>query len=117
MATKLLQSEESRGVRFVLGRVDVSGGSPSVGKGSGFTLTDVAPGQVKVNFNLAGRQILSAVATALEGTDATAHMVKVDDKTEASDVTFGVYVADATDGALADNVGFYFMVALSDVDA
>lgn len=117
MPTKLLKSEEPKGVRFVLGRVDVAGGTPSVAKGSGYTVTDVAPGQVKINFSMPGRQILSAQATPIEGTDATAHMAKVDAKTEATDVTFGIYAADATDGVLVDNVAFYFMIALSDLDA
>lgn len=116
MATKLVKSEESRGVRQIYGRVDVAGGTPSVGKGSGYTVVDTAAGQVQIVFNKAGRSILSAVACPIEGTDATGHFVKVDAKVEASSVTFGIYVADGVDGALADDVSFYFQVVLSDVD-
>lgn len=115
MSTKLLQGAESHGVRIIAGRVDVAGGVPSVGVGSGFSVVDTAPGQVQVVFSNPGRRILSAVATAFEGTDATAHMVKVDAKAEATSVTFGVYAADATDGVLADNVPFYFIIVLSDL--
>lgn len=105
---------QSRGLRLVAGRVDVVGGVPSAAKGAGFTVADVAAGQVKVVLDEAGKEIISAVATPIEGTDATGHSVKVDAKTEASDVTFGVYVADATDGALVDNVGFYFQILVKD---
>lgn len=101
--------------RMIAGRVDVSGGTPSVGAGVGFTVTDVAPGQVRVNFREPGKIIISAVATPFEGTDATGHSVKVDAKVEASSVTFGVYAADGTDGVLVDNVPFYFQVILQDV--
>lgn len=116
MGTKLVKSEESRGVRQIYGRVDVAGGTPSVAKGSGYTVVDVAPGQVKIALNKAGRSILSALACPLEGTDATGHYAKVDAKTEASDVTFGIYQDDGTDGVLADNVPFYFQIVVSDVD-
>lgn len=114
MPAKLAQTAESHGVRWILGRVDVSGGTPSVGAGSGFSVVDTAPGQVQVVFTDPGRRILSAVANAIETTDATAHSVKVDNKVEATSVTFGVYVHDGVDGALVDNVPFYFQIALSD---
>lgn len=101
--------------RIIAGRVDVSGGTPAVGVGYGFTVEDTAPGQVKVNFTKPGKVIISAVANAIQTTDATGHAVKIDAVVEASSVTFAVYVADATDGALVDNVGFYFQVILQDV--
>lgn len=113
----LIKSEGSRRVRKICGRVDVAAGTPSVGVGSGFTVTDTAAGQVKVNITKPGKRILCALATPIEGTDATGHSVKVDAKVEASSVTFGIYAADATDGALADDVGFYFEITLSDVSA
>lgn len=116
MGTKLIQGEHDHGVRMVSGRVDVSGGTPSVGKGRGFTVVDTAAGQVQVVLSNPGKSILSATATPIETTDATAHMVKVDAKVEASSVTFGIYVADGTDGALVDDVGFYFNIVLDDVD-
>lgn len=115
MATNLIKEARQRRVRKISGRVDVAGGTPSVGAGAGFTVTDVAPGQVKINITKPGRSILCALAIPIETTDATAHMVKVDAKTEASDVTFGVYVADGVDGALVDNVPFYFEITLKDV--
>lgn len=117
MPAKLVQSAESHGVRMVLGRVDVAGGTPSAAVGSGFSVVDTAAGQVQVVFTDPGKRILSAVATAIETTDATAHSVKVDAKVEASSVTFGIYAHDATDGVLVDDVGFYFQVALSDLDS
>lgn len=105
---------QARGIRIIAGRVDVATGTPSVGAGSGFTVVDTAAGQVQVVFDEPGRSILSAVATAIETTDATGHYVKVDAKTEASSVVFGIYVADGTDGALVDNVGFYFQIIVKD---
>lgn len=109
-----MKSVEPRPTRWICGRVAVAAGSPSVAQGSGFTVVDTAAGQVQVVFTLPGERVLSAVATAIEGTDATAHSVKVDAVTEASSVVFGIYAHDATDGVLVDNVGFYFIVALSD---
>lgn len=100
--------------RHIYGRVDVSGGTPSVGVGRGFTVTDTAAGQVTVNITRPGNSILYASATPVETTDATGHFAKVDAKTEASSVKFGIYVADATDGALVDNVGFYFHIVVQD---
>lgn len=115
MPSKLIKSEEPRHVRILSGRVDVSGGTPSVGVGSGFSVVDTAAGQVQVVFTHPGRRILSAVATPIETTDATGHSVKVDAKVEATSVTFGIYAADGTDGVLVDNVPFYFIIILSDV--
>lgn len=104
-----------RKVRKITGRVDVSGGTPSVGAGAGFSVVDTAPGKVQVVLTKPGRVILGAIATPIEATSATGHSVKVLAKTEATDVTFGIYVADATDGALVDNVGFYFEITVKDV--
>jgi len=84
--------ERTRGVRTIVGRVDVSAGTPSVGTGEGFSLVDVAPGQVKIVLTHPGRKILAAWANPLETTDGKSHACKVDAKTEASDVTFGIYV-------------------------
>lgn len=116
MAVRDIKSARQRRVRKIIGRVDVSGGTPSVGVGAGFTVVDTAAGQVQVVLDKPGREILCVSAIPIQTTDATAHMIKVDAKTEASDVTFGVYVADATDGALVDNVGFYFEITVKDVD-
>lgn len=115
MPTGLIKAERQRRVRKIMGRVDVSAGTPSVGVGEGFTVVDTAAGQVQVVLTKPGKVILGVSALVLETTDATAHMIKVDAKTEASSVTFGVYVADATDGALVDNVGFYFEITVKDV--
>lgn len=105
---------QSRQPRMICGRVDVSAGTPSVGAGADFTVVDTAPGQVQVVFDHPGKSILFAGATPLQTTDATGHSVKVDAVVEATSATFGVYVADSTDGALVDNVGFYFQVILKD---
>jgi len=112
--TQLHVANQPSSMRMVCGRVAVASGTPTVSKGEGFTVVDTAPGQVQVVFTAPGKSILSAVATPVETTDATAHFVKVDAVVEASSVTFGVYVADATDGALVDNVGFYFQIILKD---
>lgn len=110
----LVVDSQSRPVRMICGRVDVASGTPSVGAGAGFSVVDTAAGQVQIVFDNAGRSILSAVATAIEGTDATGHSVKVDAKAEATSVTFGVYAADGTDGVLADDVSFYFQIMIKD---
>lgn len=107
-------SGQPRKCRAVIGRVDVSGGTPSVGVGEDFTVADTAAGQVTVTLTKPGRSILCALATPIQTTDATAHSVKVDAATEASSVVFGVYAADATDGVLVDNVGFYFAIVVKD---
>jgi hypothetical protein len=112
--TILHVANQPSSMRMVCGRVDVASGTPSVGAGEGFTVVDTAAGQVEIVFTKPGKSIVSAVATALETTDATGHFVKVDAKTEASSVVFSVYAADATDGVLADDVGFYFQVILKD---
>jgi len=91
MPTGLIKAEKQRRVRKILGRVDVSGGTPSIGAGAGFTIADTAPGQVTVTLTKPGRSILCAVATPLQTTDATGHLVKVDAVTEASSVVFNVY--------------------------
>jgi hypothetical protein len=97
--------EGQRGIRAIVGRVAVSGGTPSVGAGAGFSVVDVAPGQVKVVIDKPGKEILYAKAFPIEGTDATGHFAKVDAKTEASDVTFGVYKAGGAAAAIsASNV-------------
>jgi len=95
---------------MVCGRVDVATGTPTRGAGEGFSIVDVAPGQVRVVFDRPGRSIVSVAATPLEGTDATSHAVKIDAKVEASSVTFATYAA----GALADNIPFYFQIILKD---
>jgi hypothetical protein len=114
MGQNLVKSERGMKLRRICGRVDVASGTPSVGVGNGFTVVDTAAGQVKVVLSRPGRSIICALATPVEGTDATGYSVKVDAKTEASDVTFGIYVADGTDGALADDVGFYFDITVKD---
>lgn len=114
MGSGLIKSERGMKLRSICGRVAVSGGTPSVSKGNGFTVVDVAAGQVKVVLDRPGRSIISAIATPLETTDATGHSVKVDAVVEASSVTFGIYVADGTDGALVDNVDFYFDIKVQD---
>lgn len=102
-----------RGMKVVAGRVSVSGGTPAVVDGDGFTLTDVAAGKVRVTLSDPGKAILSAVATSTEATDATAHFVKGEVESSSA-VLFRVYVADATDGALVDDVGFSFVIVSKD---
>lgn len=110
-----LKISGNRSVRQIIGRVAVASGTPSVAVGEDFSVTDVAAGKVKVTLSKPGRSIIGVSAVPFEATDTTAHFVKVLAKTEASDVTFGVFVADATDGALVDDVGFYFTITVKDV--
>lgn len=115
MPTGLIKAERQRHVRKIMGRVDVAAGVPSVGVGSGFSVVDTAPGKVQVVLTKPGKSILCALANAIESTDATSHSVKVKSVIEASAVNFNVYAADATDGVLIDNVGFYFEITVKDV--
>lgn len=115
MGTRLIKQERSRRVRHISGRVDVSGGTPSAAIGSGYTVSDTGAGVVTVNITRPGREILSVSAIVIESTAATGHYIKVSSKTEASAVVFNIFVADGTDGAPADNVGFYFDIAVRDV--
>ncbi len=103
-----------RKTRRISGEISVSGGTPAIVSGSGYTITDAGAGKVTVTLSLAGRIILGAHATVIESTEATGHFAKVISKS-ASAVTFGIYVADATDGALVDNVGFFFEILVKDV--
>lgn len=114
MINHLLGVANSRNLRVICGRVDVAAGTPSAAVGDGYTVVDTAAGQVQVVFDKPGKSIQCALAIPIETTDATGHFVKVDAKAEATSVTFSTYVADATDGALADNIPFYFLVILKD---
>jgi hypothetical protein len=113
MAIKKVDGQ--RGVRTIMGRVDVSGGTPSVGAGVGFTVADTAAGQVTVTLDKPGKSILGVNAIAVNSTDATEHHVKVKSYSAGSSVVFNVYAGDATDGVLADNVGFFFEIHVKDV--
>ena len=97
-----------RGLKAVCGRVAVSGGTPSVVDGDGFTLVDVAAGKVRVTVSDPGKSILTAVANPNGAIDATAYTVDVEVESSTS-VLFRVFVVDGTDGALVDNVGFHLL--------
>lgn len=112
----LVQASRQRQIRKIMGRVDVSGGTPSVAKGSDYTVVDTAAGEVQVVLTHPGRQTLCIIATPLEATTATGHSVKVISQVDGVSAIFGVYVADATDGALVDDVGFYFEITVKDAD-
>lgn len=112
----LVQASRQRQIRKIMGRVAVSGGVPSVAKGADYTVVDTAAGEVQVVLTHPGRQTLCAIATPIESTLATGHSVKVISQVEGTSVIFGVYVADGTDGALVDNVGFYFEITVKDAD-
>lgn len=105
-----------RGIRIIAGAVAVSGGTPSVVAGSGFTVSDTAAGKVTINITKPGKSLISAVATPRENTDATGYSCKImGSSRSASAVVVGVYVADGTDGAPVDNVGFEFVIIVKDV--
>lgn len=99
MSVKYIKSDKDRAVRVISGRVDVSGGAPAVGVGSGFSVVDIAAGQVKVVLDRPGKEILAALAIPIQTTDATGHFAKVDADVEGESVTFGIYAAGA--GAVA----------------
>ena len=116
MSTNLVRSERHmRKTRRISGRVLVSGGVPSVAEGTGFTVTDTAAGKVTINITRPGRRLLSAVVTPIENTDATGYSAKIMGSPSASSVLVGIYVADGTDGALADDISFFFDICVSDV--
>ncbi len=110
---KRLSYDRNRSTRRISGRIAISGGVPSIAAGSGFTITDGGPGLVTVTVTNPGRSLLYASAIPIEPTAATGHYAKV--VTQAYNaVQFGIYVADATDGAVVDNVGFFFELLLKD---
>ena len=115
MSTKVMKREKrAKKQRIIAGRVDVSAGTPAVAKGSGFTVADTAAGKVTISFQQAGKSLISAIASPIENTDATAYSAKIMGTPDAASIVVGTYVADATDGALADNISFYFQAILED---
>lgn len=115
MSTNLVRSERHmRKTRRISGIIAVAAGTPSVSQGTGFTLTDTAPGQVTINITKPGRRLIEINALVIENTAATGFSIKAMSQS-ASAVTFGIYQADGTDGVLVDNVGFSFGLVLSDV--
>lgn len=115
MSTRQMYREaKSRKQRVIAGRVNVSAGTPSVAKGLGFTVVDTAAGKVQVKFSQPGKNLISACASPIENTDATGYSAKIMGTPDAASIIVGTYVADATDGALADNISFYFQAILED---
>lgn len=106
--------QRAKAQRIVAGRVAVSGGTPSVSQGQGFTVADTAPGKVTITFQKPAKALVSAVATPVENTDATGYSCKIMGTPSATSFVVGVYVADGTDGALVDDIGFYFQAVLQD---
>lgn len=102
-----------RGLKVIFGRVAVAAGTPSIADGEGFTIADTAAGKVTVTLKDPGKAIVAALCTSTEATDATAHTVKAE-VVSSSVVLFRVYAHDGTDGVLADDVGFSFMIAAKD---
>ena len=100
--------------RIISGRVNVSGGTPAITAGQGFTIADTAAGKVTITFQKPAKALVSAIASPIENTDATAYSAKIMGTPSASSFVVGTYVADATDGALADNIPFYFVAVLED---
>jgi hypothetical protein len=92
---------------IVHGRVAISGGTPSIAAGSGFTIADTAVGKVTVTISKPGSVIIP-VAIPVESTDATSFSCKIHGVPSSSDFIVSIYQADAVDGALVDNVGFCF---------
>jgi hypothetical protein len=115
MTARIIKSDvRAKAQRIVAGRVDVSAGSPSIAQGQGFTIADTAAGKVTITFSKPGHQLVSMIATPIENTDATGYSCKIMGTPSGSSAVVGVYVADATDGALADNISFFFQAVLQD---
>lgn len=106
--------QRAKSQRLVAGRVNVSGGTPSIAQGQGFTVTDTAAGKVTITLQKPGKQLVSVVACPIENTDATGYSCKIMGTPSATSFIVATYVADATDGALADNIPFYFQAIIQD---
>lgn len=120
MSSNLLRgARQHRKERVIKGRITVSGGTPAIAAGQGFTISDQGAGIVRVTPDKPGKRILGVLATAIEATTTAAHIVKVlsDPTANALYVDFGVYVVDGTDGVLVDNVGFSFQIDTEEVRA
>jgi hypothetical protein len=92
---------------MVHGRIAVSGGTPSIAAGSGFTISDTAAGKVTITLDKPGSAIIP-VACPVESTDATSFSCKIHGVPTAFAFIVSIYQDDATDGVLVDNVGFCF---------
>ena len=115
MSTRILKTDvRAKAQRIVAGRVAVASGTPSVSKGQGFTVADTAAGKVTITFSKPGHELVSIVATPIENTDATGYSCKIMGTPDGTSAVVGIYVADGTDGALVDDVGFYFTAVLQD---
>jgi hypothetical protein len=100
--------------RIICGRINVSGGTPSIAQGAGFTIADTAAGKVTITFTKPGKALLCAIPAVIENTDATGYSAKIMGTPSESAIVVGIYAADGTDGVLADNVSFYFQAILKD---
>lgn len=108
-----IKSGRAPRLRIVSGRIAVASGTPSASAGNRFSVTDTAAGKVTITLTEPGRTLISAVANAIEATDTLCHSVKILAQS-ASAVTFGIFAHDGTDGVLADDVGFSFMIVVAD---
>jgi hypothetical protein len=115
MGARLVKHDmRQKNLRIVSGRVAVSSGTPSVSKGGGFTVSDTAAGKVTITFSKPGKELIACHATPIENTDATGYSCKIMGTPTATSVVIGIYVADGTDGALVDDIGFYFSAHIQD---
>lgn len=115
MSAGLVKKDRAaKALRLVAGRVAVTAGTPSVSQGQGFTVADTAAGKVTITFARAAHQLVSIVATPINNTDATGYSCKIMGTPDGASAVVGIYVADGTDGALVDDIGFYFSAVLQD---
>lgn len=110
----LKKARNAKPQRVVSGYVTVSAGTPVITRGEGFTIADTAAGKVTITFSRPGKYIVAAVASPIENTDATGYSAKIMGTPSGTSIVVGTYVADATDGALADNIPFSFIAVLQD---
>jgi hypothetical protein len=115
MGAALLKTDRrAKAQRIVAGRVAVASGTPSVSQGQGFTVTDTAAGKVTITLQKPAKQLVSAIATPINNTDATGYSCKIMGTPTGTSFVVGIYVADGTDGALVDDIGFYFQAVVQD---
>ena len=112
MIQRPIQTNE-RGIRQVNGYI-TNGGSVAIAGGQGFSAVRDNTGLVTITLTQPSKSMIGAQATVLQATTATGHFAKVISASALGVVQFGTYVADATDGALAD-VAFFFSITVKDV--
>jgi hypothetical protein len=112
MLQRPIQTNE-RGIRQVNGYL-TNNGTLAIAGGQGFSAVRDNTGLVTVTLTNPSKSLIGFQATVLQATTATGHYAKVISASALGVVQFATYVADGTDGALAD-VNFSFQITVKDV--